>query len=265
MADDVLREIEALQRELDQVKRQLLLETAQRREAESRAHRIDQETAELISLISHDLGTPLVPIIGFVDFYQIKHQGGSDQELSDLLALIREQADRALTMLRKLSAYGKTRCLERPGEPVDVDSVLDEVVAELQFDLAGRGLELVRNELAVLPIPEEHLRRIFSILLDNAVRHAGSHAAPVEIGTRECPGTVQLFVRDHGVGIAEDIAGDIFSIFPRGSGPDQGKGTGTGLATLKKIANFYGGRTWFESTAGGGATFWVEFTVPDPK
>jgi signal transduction histidine kinase len=71
-------------------------------------------------------------------------------------------------------------------------------------------------------------------------------------------GKARFFVRDHGPGIPQTECDRIFDVFFRGSTGEKIAGTGIGLATVKKIAQFYAGASWVEETPGGGATFWVE-------
>lgn len=259
---ELQQELAALQQELTRTRERLQQETVLRQEIEKSTSRALQKCDEFIAAVTHDLGTPLAPVIGFADLCLMEDCVQDAPELRKLLELVKGQAGKALTMLRKLSAFGQTGFLPRPEQPVDADSVLKLVLAELQGYLSQRKLEVDSTGLEPLHIPEQHLKTVLKILLTNAIEHSGDNRAPIEVGSRRTGDAIQLVVRDHGVGVPEELREEIFQVFPRNRKIDDGKGTGTGLATLRKIAGFYGGRAWAERTAGGGCTFRVEFVEP---
>ena len=102
---------------------------------------------------------------------------------------------------------------------------------------AKRLLELVQN------------------LIDNAAKYMGDQPEPhIEIGTRGFEnGKPVFFVRDNGIGIAPEHQEQIFGLFNK-LHPNV-DGTGVGLALVKRIVEYHGGRIWVESEAGKGATF----------
>jgi signal transduction histidine kinase len=79
----------------------------------------------------------------------------------------------------------------------------------------------------------------------------------VEVGGGRRHDRVRIFVRDHGPGIPAEERERIFDPFYRGSTGRHLKGTGIGLAIVRKIARIYQGEAKVEETPGGGATFWV--------
>jgi signal transduction histidine kinase len=259
---ELQQQLEALRQELARTRERLRQETALRKEIEASAQRDLQKCDEFIAAATHDLGTPLAPVISFAELCLMEDCVQDAPELRELLGMVKGQADKTLTMLRKLSAYGQTGFLPRPDQPVDAESVLEVVLAELQGYLSHRKLEVVTTGLEPLRIPEQYLKAALKILLANAIEHSDVNRAPIEIGIRRAKDAMQLFVRDHGIGLSEELNEEIFQIFPRNRGSEGGKGIGTGLATLRKIAGFYGGRAWVEPTAGGGCTFRVEFGEP---
>ena len=109
-------------------------------------------------------------------------------------------------------------------------------------------------------------RRLLEVvqnLIDNAVKFAGKRPMPVvEIGSRGFENEMPVFfVRDNGIGIAPEHHERIFGLFNKLD--PLAEGTGVGLAIVKRIIEFHGGRIWVESEAGQGATFF--FTLPQPE
>jgi len=256
------RQLAEARQELSRVTMRLQSETRLRRDAEAAVQRTLRDLDEVVTAAGHDLGTPLTCIIGFADLYLDQLRDRVTPELLEVLGTIKDQSDKSLAMLRALVKYARTECLPRPSSPVDSTRVLEEVVLKLRSLLEKRGLEICSRNLPSVHLPEEYLRKVFGILITNVIRHSGPNRAPVVVGGRHNGAYVQLFVQDHGVGLPETMSTDVFRIFPHQVIAGQGKGTGTGLATLRKIADYYDGRTWVEKTAGGGCTFWAEFGEP---
>lgn len=256
--------IESLQARLAEMQRQVQQETRLRQAAEAALAESKGRLKEFISLASHDVGTPLTPLISYADLYLNKWQDRGDAEALELLETVKSEAGRALCMLRALAGYARVGYLARPSQPVATGELLELAVAELQLQHPALEWPLCRDPLPALRVPGPYLKRIWMILLDNVIRHAGPRPFPVEVGASRKQQKVRLFVKDHGAGVPAEMAEEIFQLFPRG--PDgQGKSAGVGLATLKKIAGYYGGRAWVEPTPGGGCTFRVEFSEePQP-
>ena len=78
---------------------------------------------------------------------------------------------------------------------------------------------------------------------------------PIEVGCRQEPGRLVYYVRDHGPGIAPEEREAVFDIFYRGRSSKGSRGTGVGLAIVRKVALRCQGSAWVEETPGGGATF----------
>jgi two-component system phosphate regulon sensor histidine kinase PhoR len=130
----------------------------------------------------------------------------------------------------------------------------------IQKDLS---LELVLEE--TLPIIEgdvNRLRRVFTNLLDNALKFSKSHGR-ITVTALDRPGEVMVRVSDEGIGIAEEELPFIFDIFHRTPGSEKREGYGIGLATVKAIVEGHGGRVKVESRLGEGTTFTV--TLPKRK
>ena len=82
----------------------------------------------------------------------------------------------------------------------------------------------------------------------------------IEVGwNRNRSGEVEFFVKDNGMGIPRDKQDVIFGLFQRLT-PTDAKGTGIGLALVKRAVELHGGRIWVESETGKGSTFY--FTLP---
>ena len=102
---------------------------------------------------------------------------------------------------------------------------------------------------------------VWQNLIDNAAKFMGSQPDPlIEIGTAGAvgDGSPIFYVRDNGMGIDPRFKDRIFGLFDKLD--PRTDGTGIGLALIKRIIEFHGGRIWVESEPGKGATFY--FTLP---
>lgn len=208
--------------------------------------------------VSHDLRTCLTPIIGYAGFLKESCREHLDNESLGYLVVIENQGHKMLELMDDLLILAKVGHLPRPTEPVDLNEVVEGVLADMEELIVKAGVITERQTMPKLRIPKTLLTQIFYNLLGNAIRYAGSDGNPIETGGERRGDLVRLYVRDHGPGIPESERSRIFETFYRGDAGRKTSGTGVGLATVQKISRLYGGRSGVEETPGGGSSFWVE-------
>ncbi|RMF64136.1 MAG: histidine kinase, partial [Bacteroidetes bacterium] len=124
-----------------------------------------------------------------------------------------------------------------------------------------RGVEVeVQPDLPAVDGDRMRLLEVWQNLISNAAKYMGEQPSPrIEIGCKPLGDEVCFYVRDNGVGIPPAYHEKVFELFER-LGTDT-EGTGVGLALVKRIVEFHGGRIWVESEGmGRGSTFY--FTLP---
>jgi PAS domain S-box-containing protein len=230
----------------------------ERKQAEEALVEANRELDAFVYTVSHDLRTPLTPIIGYAEVLQATCRDRIDEQSLNCLAEIEKQGRRMLALMEDLLILAKVGHVPRPAEPVDLNQMVDEVLVGLGSQMAETGVVVERTPLPALRIPKTFLILIFNNLIGNALCYAGKKGIPLEVGGTKERDLVRFYVRDHGPGIPPDERGRIFEVFSRGALGKKYPGTGVGLATVKKICRLYGGRVWVEETPGGGSTFWVE-------
>jgi PAS domain S-box-containing protein len=244
-----------------------LRDITDRRQAEEDLKAANRNLDAFVYTVSHDLRTPLTPIIGFADFSHQSCQDRLDEQELYCLASISASGNRMLALMEDLLTLAKIGQVERPAEPFDAGGVVNEVVCGLAEIITQAGVSVNVGDLPTLRVPKTLLSQIFDNLIGNAVRYAGKDGTPIEVGGERTGDLARFYVRDHGPGIPEKERDRIFEVFYRGTTGKQAAGTGVGLATVQKIARVYGGRAWVDETKGGGSTFWVEMvdvSVIDP-
>ncbi|HEY7746524.1 MAG TPA: PAS domain S-box protein [Desulfuromonadales bacterium] len=237
----------------------LVQDITDRKRAEEELRETNRELDAFVYTVSHDLRSPLTPIIGFAGFLRHHCRERLDAETDGILAEIEGQGRKMLALLEDLLCLAKVGKLERPLEPTDTREVLRQSLADLAAGIKESGTEIrIIEPLPPIGVPETLLAQIFRNLIGNALQYAGKQGGTVEVGGERLLERVRFFVRDHGPGVPPVERERIFDLFYRGSTGKHLKGTGIGLAIVQKIARLYQGGVWMEETTGGGATFWVE-------
>jgi len=225
---------------------------------QDRLREIDDLRRQLTDAVSHDLRSPLVSLLGFSRLLRRDHGDGLAREGRYFLDRI-EQAGRTMESLihdlLELSRIGRT---EAAKSLIDPRSVLAPLYAEFKprLDQEGVSLELPENP-PLLMCNRTRLYQLFSNLVGNALEHMGSVERPtIRVEVRTLQDAHQITVSDNGKGIDPAHHGRIFEIFQSlGPRKDGRRGTGIGLAIVKKIVETHGGRVWVESDLGKGARF----------
>ena len=236
-----------------------------RRRSEQQLRRLNLELDAFVRTVSHDLRSPLSPILGFAEYLRSKHSDSLPADARLAIEQIEEQGQRMHAMLEDLLQLAIVGSVKRPQVPIDTARVAKEVIVSWAQKAREANCELrYTGGLPPVQIPESMLVLILDNLVGNAIRYAGSGGA-IEIGGEKETVGIRLYVRDFGPGLSSGERERVFEPFERGSAGRSTPGTGLGLATVRKVAIHYEGRAWVEETQGGGCTFWVELPRGKPQ
>jgi PAS domain S-box-containing protein len=221
----------------------------------------NQELDAFVYTVSHDLRTPLTPIIGYAQLLRKQYGEILDDNANEFLLAIAQQGENMLNLLEDLLRLARVGFLERPKKAVEAQMVVQEVIDSLNGQYSDVEIKIQKDTLPAVHLPRTLLTQVFENLIKNALVYGRKKGSPIEIGGDRKGGMARFFVRDHGLGIPDDEKTKIFEVFYRAGREENSQGTGVGLATVRKIARQYGGLAWVEDTSGGGATFW--FSLED--
>lgn len=207
---------------------------------------IDTAKSEFLSMVSHELKTPLTSIIGSVSI--LRRSGSLERhDREELLDAVHRQANRLSEMVDQLlsAATGSPEPLD-PDAVTDIASLARRVVRD--FGAGGRPVAVDAPAVCMVGGAEGTLEHVLWNLLDNAYKHG---AAPVRLEIERRDTAAVLSIVDAGPGIPADQRERVFDRFVRVAS-DDGSGMGLGLPIVRGIVEACGGRVWVDAPPGGG-------------
>jgi len=258
---EVLRAKVAVFADLYRVQRQLQrqLDETQRLNGELAAANRELETFSYS--VAHDLRAPLRHIAGHASLLlqsSILTANSEDRRALDRICAAAVKLGQLIDGLLEFSRVSRTQ--------LRASSVqLDRLVHDVQHDLEPES-----HDRAVVwkiaPLPEVKgdrvmLRQVFANLLGNALKYSrGRNPAVIEVDCHQTPRETVVAVHDNGAGFDMKYADKLFGVFQRLHREEEFEGTGIGLASVQRIIQRHGGRTWAEGKVDEGATFF--FSLP---
>src|SRR4030095_16096945 len=180
-----------------------------------------------------------------------------DAKARHFLRRIRESTQhmgRLVDDLLRLAQVGRQDMRPRPAS---LNSLVEEVVADVQGDVADREIPGKIDPLPTVECDPGLMKVVLTNLVSNAVKYTRPrNPAVVEVGQTSRNGRPVIFVRDNGVGFDMRYADRLFGVFQRLHRADEFEGTGVGLATVQRVIERHGGKVWAEAAPDRGATFY---------
>jgi signal transduction histidine kinase len=240
-------------------------------ELERKVQERTKELRDFVSVVYHELSTPITSIRGYNDLLlDIDDALLSPRQLRYLHA-IRRSASRLMRLVADLSDVAKIEDgrLKIHPEPLDLHHAVSETLGPLRGIIDEKGLQVtvsIPPEVGVVQGDRHRVVQILTNLVSNACRYtpAGGQiilaAARLHGGSRaRGPGSdlVELTVTDTGIGIPRADLEHIFERFYRGPDPmvQEQPGTGLGLSITRSLVELHGSQLWVSSTIGQGSTF----------
>jgi signal transduction histidine kinase len=238
------------------------------RESNEQLLQQNQDLEELLSVISHDLRSPLATIGGYASLLIKKGEKLGPEERAQFSETIFRKTKETSRRFDDLLAVFRADITQEGEEPSEVDV---RVVIEKALEEADPGGCL---ELFTIETPDRfprlmgyptHLVHLFANLFSNAFKFTGGREDPrIKVGYEKLiigDETIHRFsISDNGMGIPADYIANIFRPFTRAPAVEEIPGTGIGLASVHRIIRSHRGAVDIVSTEGEGTT--VTFTLP---
>ena len=220
--------------------------------------RISSIRAEIISLVGHDLRSPLTVVIGYLD---LMTRPMTDAERARALDAARRNAARMADLLEDLLSATRAEELLAASDlvPTSLSALAEEVVASLAPTHSERPLLLDQQCDPIVLGEEKRLRQVLVNLVTNAYKYSPD-PDPIVVRIRCDEKSAFMEVVDHGPGIPPEERHHVFERFARLNSGEGRQGVGLGLYIVNIIARNHGGSVHVEETPGGGGTFVV--TLP---
>jgi len=228
------------------------------------SHELERSNADLEQfayIASHDLQEPLRMVTSYLQLLQRRYRGQLDADADEFIDYAVDGANRMKALINALLRYSRVSRAELQIEPVELDTVLHEVITDLQMAIEDAGAEITHDPLPTVSADRAQLRQVMQNLVENALKFSAEGQTPrIHVDVDEAATGWTLAVSDNGIGIDPAYQDQLFIPFKRLHGHDVYAGTGIGLAMCQKIVERHGGRLGIESEADKGTTF--RFTLP---
>ncbi len=234
---------------------------------------VDRLKSEFVATVSHELRTPMTSIKGYVDVLLMGAAGVLTENQTHFLEIVRSNTDRLNILVNDLLDISRIEAgrVALSIQAIDLREVADDVIADVlrrsQEESKPMGLTLdVASNLPRIAGDLERVRQIFGNIVDNSYRYTPPEGQII-IHMHVADGSIQVDIKDNGIGIQPEEQGRVFERFYRGENPLvlATSGTGLGLPIVKQLVEMHRGKIWFVSSgiAGEGSTF--SFTLPIHK
>jgi PAS domain S-box-containing protein len=230
----------------------LAMDITQRRAIQDELARSNQDLEQFAYVASHDLKAPLRAIEILVDWLREDLAGYAGGEVQQNLGLLGQRTARLHRLLDDLLAY--SRAGRKPGEITDVNSKL--LVEDLFVLLSPPETMRLKadDSLPVIYAHQAPLEQVLRNLINNAIKHHPTRQGSVTVYAQDKGDEVLFAVEDDGAGIPVEFTEKVFQMFQTLKPRDEIEGSGMGLAIVKRIVEWQGGRIWFHGGPGGAGT-----------
>ncbi|HEY7368107.1 MAG TPA: ATP-binding protein [Nitrosopumilaceae archaeon] len=242
----------------------IMSDTIKQKTEEAKATDIAKD--EFLSMITHELKTPLVPIQGYVDILLGEHLGTLTEKQKERLKIIKTSSESLLRIISDLLDAQKLELgkLVVKKENHDIKDTIDRAVESLQPRALENKVTIkqhLNNEI-IIPHDPERIRQVLTNLVKNSLDVVEPNSGLIEIFVEDSAKEVKISVKDNGPGIPIDKQENLFKKFYQvdTSLTREVGGSGLGLAICKGLVEEHGGEILAESTPGIGSTF--TFTIP---
>ena len=265
--DELERRVEERTSELSASNALLKQEVTQRKRVEEELRKKNEELENFVSVVSHELKTPIIGLQGFSSRLLAHCPEQMDKKGRDYLQQIQTCATRMESFVAELLALARIGQVVSTFEEVSSFDIAKDVGSRLRHRLKKEGIKLIiADHLPTICCDGKRISQVLENLIVNAIKFMGDSKNPrIEIGYEDRGRFHQFFVKDNGIGVDPKHHKEIFDMFRQLKEIDDEQGTGIGLAIVSRILNSHGGKVWVESEKGKGATFYCTLPKnPDP-
>lgn len=225
--------------------------------------RSNKELEQFAYVASHDLQEPLRMVSSYTQLLAEKYRDSLDEKAHKYIRYAVDGAIRMQKLINDLLAYSRISTKGEKLSKIDLHSALGEALINLSKTIQESQAIITNDDLPFALGDKTQIIQLFQNLIANGVKFNKPNLSPhIHISSQTSKNTVQISVKDNGIGIDKKYHSQVFEIFQRLHTRSEYAGTGIGLALCQRIVLRHGGKIWVESTEGGGAVF--NFTLKTP-
>jgi len=219
-----------------------------------------KELNDFMYSVSHDLRAPLRRIDGFSQELINEYEDQLDETGAHFLRRVRQGARDMGNLIDDLLKLSRVSRRQVELASVNLSEIAQTVYNELIELNAERKIDFKVEPDLITEADEGLTKVMLSNLISNALKFTSKkEQATIEMGKTRHNGTFYFYIKDNGVGFDPQYADKLFKAFDRLHSQKEFKGSGIGLATVKRIVNLHGGTIWADGKLDSGATFYFNF------
>jgi len=226
---------------------------------------LDKLREDLLSMIYHDLRSPLANIVSSLDVINTMEEfGTADPTILALFEIVLRSTNRIQRLTHSMLDINRIES----GQPViDINPTSPQKLLQEAVEILGPEIETRRisvnldvpDNIAPVLINEQMTLRVIINLIENAIKFSPT-AGKISLGVNQSTNFVRVWVQDAGPGIPDKNLQSIFDKFVSLQNREGVQGYGIGLAFCRLVIEGHGGKIWAENIPGGGSKF--TFTIP---
>ncbi len=259
-----VRRLEELTREFDQSAKLLVRRDLELTSANEKLTQLDKMKSEIISIVAHQLRTPLSAIKWTLKILLDKDVGDINKGQEDLLSKGFESNERMIRLINDMLAVDRLESgkLKYNFVPVQFEELVQEMIGNLLTLATQKNVRLEfstpQTALPKIKIDPDKMRDVLQNLIDNAIKYTKEEGV-VTVSVTQEDDSLHFSVVDNGIGIPDEEQEKIFSRFFRAANAvhTETDGSGLGLFIALSVVKRHSGKIWFESTLNEGTTFHV--------
>ncbi len=223
---------------------------------------IDKMKNELVSMVAHELRSPLTSISGFSEL--LLDSDITKSQSNEYANIILNESRRLSDLINKFLDISRIESgrIQPKKTPLDMEEVVQMVVGNNSYLAAKKNIQVEihgMSKLGKISADPGMMEQVFLNLFSNAVKYSAANTR-IDFVLKNSDREVIVQVHDHGYGIPEDALPNIFDKFYRVSENENVRdvvGSGLGLSLVKQIVDMHGGHVEVESKVGHGSVFSV--------
>ena len=259
-----VQRLEELTKEFDQSAKLLVRRDLELTSANEKLIQLDKMKSEIISIVAHQLRTPLSAIKWTLKILLDKDVGDINKGQEDLLSKGFESNERMIRLINDMLAVDRLESgkLKYNFVPVQFEELVQEMIGNLLTLATQKNVRLefssAPTALPKIKIDPDKMRDVLQNLIDNAIKYTKDNGV-VTVAVVQEDDNLHFSVADNGIGIPEEEKEKIFSRFFRAANAvhTETDGSGLGLFIALSVVKRHSGKMWFESTLNEGTTFHV--------